>query len=237
MMLQVALYMIPTNISDAPLTDVLPAYNMAITKQIRYFIVENLRTARRFLKKCDREFPIDECTFYELNQHTDPRDISSFLEPLRKGYAMGVMSEAGVPGVADPGASAVEIAQREGRKVIPLVGPSSILLALMASGFNGQSFAFNGYLPIDNEQRVKSIKSLESHSRRFNQTQIFIETPYRNRNLLDLLVRTLHPDTKICVAVNITGEDEKIITHTAAKWRQLDFDPGKNPAIFLIYSL
>lgn len=162
MELKPALYLIPVNISDAPLEDAIPQGNLPIVKGIHHLIVENIRTARRFLKRWDRTFDIDSITFYELNGHTDLRNISSYLDPLRKGEPVGVMSEAGCPAVADPGSSVVEIAQREGLKVVPLVGPSSILMSLMASGFNGQGFAFNGYLPIDDKERIRAVRDLES---------------------------------------------------------------------------
>lgn len=231
-----ALYLIPVNISDAPLASVLPEGNIHIVSEIKYFIVENLRTARRFLKRCDRNIDIDSLTFHELNRHTDPRDVASFLEPLRQGKAIGVMSEAGCPAVADPGADVVAVAQREGLKVIPLVGPSSILMALMASGFNGQGFCFNGYLPIDDSQRKNAIRKLETEARQRDLTQIFIETPYRNSRMLRTLCDTLHGNTTICVARDITDpESESIITLPASKWKEKKINLDKHPAIFLIY--
>jgi 16S rRNA (cytidine1402-2'-O)-methyltransferase len=237
-MLDIALYLIPVNISEAGLDRVLPEYNATVCRGIRHFIVENIRTARRFLRNMDREFPIDECEFYELNGHTDAKVIPDYLAALRQGMPMGVMSEAGCPAVADPGAQVVEIAQREGLKVIPLVGPSSILMALMASGFNGQGFAFQGYLPVKPDQRSKRIKELESMSRKYGQTQIFIETPYRNAALLEQLSTTLHPDTLVCVASNITDPTlESIVTLPARKWRSQAKNLGKYPAIFLLHSI
>lgn len=237
MKIEKALYLIPVNISEQPLEDSLPAGNSLIIKNIQHFIVENLRTARRFLKRIDKDFNIDACEFHELNRHTDLGDVVRWLEPLRKGLPVGVMSEAGCPAVADPGALPVEIAQREGLKVVPLVGPSSILLALMASGFNGQGFLFNGYLPIDETQRSKTIKELESESRRRNLTEIFIETPYRNNRMLKFLSETLHPSTLLCVACDITDpEREYIVTRKAAEWRNCVENFDKRPAIFLIYA-
>ncbi len=236
-MLNPALYLIPVNISEAPLNMVLPSHNAEVCRGIRHFVVENVRTARRFLRNMDHDFPIDECEFYELNGHTDTRIIPGYLEPLREGKPLGLMSEAGCPAVADPGAQVVAIAQKEGFKVVPMVGPSSILMALMASGFNGQSFAFQGYLPVKPDQRVKRIKELESMSRRYGQTQIFIETPYRNSALLLQLSTTLHPDTMVCVAANITDPDaESIVTLPAKKWRDRASEIGKYPAIFLIHT-
>lgn len=237
MKLQKALYLIPVNISDAPLHDVLPNGNTEIIKQLQHFIVENVRTARRFIKKCDPSIDIAPITFYELNRHTDLREVSSFLDPLRRGIPVGVMSEAGCPAVADPGAMAVNIAQKEGLKIVPLVGPSSILMALMASGFNGQGFSFNGYLPINPSEREKKIKDLETQSRRQDMTQIFIETPYRNNKMVESLVKTLKPDTLLCVAADITSPDsEQIITLQVSQWKNFKYNFDKRPAIFLIYS-
>lgn len=233
-MQQPTLYLLPVNISEAPVGDVLPARNIEITTHLRHFIVENVRTARRFLRRCIPGFPIDECTFSELNAHTPTEEISAILEPLRHGESMGLMSEAGCPAVADPGAQVVAIAQRERLHVQPLVGPSSILLALMASGFNGQGFTFNGYLPVKGEERTKKIKELEAISRRTGLTQIFIETPYRNRQMLEELARTLSPSTMVCVASNITDPDqESVVSLPAAQWAHRTI--GKYPAIFLIH--
>ncbi|MDE6533969.1 MAG: SAM-dependent methyltransferase [Muribaculaceae bacterium] len=232
-----ALYLIPVNISDAPLSAVLPQGNIEIIRPIRHFIVENVRTARRFLKKCDPSFNIAETTFYELNRHTDLRDVGSYLEPLRRGEPVGVMSEAGCPAVADPGSLAVSIAQREGFRVVPLVGPSSILMALMASGFNGQGFSFNGYLPIDGKERDKKLRELETQSRRNDMTQIFIETPYRNNRMVESLVRVLKGDTMLCVACDITDKErESIVSLPISRWKTRKYDYDKRPAIFLIYS-
>lgn len=232
--MRAALYMLPVGLSDEDPHKVLPAANFEIISRLRHFIVENVRTARRFLRTCQRDFPIDDCTFYELNGHTDPKDIASYLTPLRRGHDMGVMSEAGCPGVADPGADVVAIAQREGMNVVPMVGPSSILMSLMASGFNGQGFAFRGYLPVKADQRLKAIKELETTARRMRQTQIFIETPYRNDTMMKLLAETLHPDTLLCVAINVTAPDESIATRPAAYWKKNMPVIGKRPAIFLI---
>ncbi len=237
MKLATALYLIPVNISDAPLRDVLPDGNLDVVRELRYFIVENVRTARRFLKRCDPGFDIGSTTFFELNRHTDNSEVASYLEPLRRGEPMGVMSEAGCPAVADPGSLAVSIARREGLKVVPLVGPSSILLALMASGFNGQGFSFNGYLPIDAREREKRLKDLETLSRRSDMTQIFIETPYRNNRMVESLVRTLHTETMLCVACDITDpEKEEIVSLPVGLWKKNRYDFDKRPAIFLIYA-
>lgn len=232
-----ALYLIPVNISEAAISDTLPSGNLRILQSLHHLIVENTRTARRFLRRCDPAYNIDAVTFYELNRHTDLSEVSSYLDPLRRGEPIGVMSEAGCPAVADPGALPVAIAQREGLRVIPLVGPSSILMSLMASGFNGQGFAFHGYLPIEESAKTKRIKELESSSAREDMTQIFIETPYRNNKLVALLARTLHPRTRLCVACDITDPcKESIVTLPASRWRTKKFDYDKRPAIFLIYA-
>lgn len=222
--------------SPAPWENTIPEGNLHIINQLRNFIVENIRTARRQLRRWNREFPIDECTFYELNGHTSPNDISGYLNALRNGKPVGVMSEAGCPAVADPGADVVAIAQRESLPVVPLVGPSSILMSLMASGFNGQGFAFNGYLPIKEDERIKAIKDLENRCARWHQTQIFIETPYRNNRFIKFLADTLRPDTLLCVARNITDpEKELIITRKAGDWKNNHDDYDKQPTIFLIH--
>lgn len=228
--------MIPVPISDGHVTDVLPQRNLEIVKELDYFIVENIRTARRFLKKMDPSADISSKTFYELNEHTPENEINGYLQPLRVGKAVGVMSEAGCPGVADPGASVVALAQAEGFKIVPLVGPSSILLALMASGLNGQRFSFRGYLPVDNSEREKSIKNLETESRKNDMTQIFIETPYRNMKMMESLVKNLQRDTLLCVASHITSPDESIITKRVEEWKAQGFTLAKVPTIFLFYA-
>jgi 16S rRNA (cytidine1402-2'-O)-methyltransferase len=198
--------------------------------------VENVRTARRFLKQVNKEIDINALSFYELNQHTDLTLISSYLKPLEEGHDIGIISEAGCPAIADPGADVVAIAQSKGYKVVPLVGPSSILMSLMASGFNGQSFAFNGYLPIEKSERVQKLKMLEKRIYSERQTQIFIETPYRNGQLFDEMLSTLQPQTKLCVALNITSDNESIRTMTISGWKKAaPQDLHKQPCIFLIY--
>ncbi len=232
------LYLLPVNISDAPLTDALPSRNFVVMQQLRHFIVENIRTARRFLRRAFQDFPIDECEFFELNEHTDISQIPFFITPLRNGFNMGLMSEAGCPAVADPGADIVSICQQENIKVTPLVGPSSILMALMGSGFNGQGFTFHGYLPVKPDIRTKHIKELESAAIKTGYTQIFIETPYRNEVLLKQLSETLRPETKVCVAADITcPQNEYINTMTARRWRSHSPDLKKHPAIFLIHCI
>lgn len=231
-----ALYMIPVEMSGAPWESTIPSGNIKIIKEIRTFIVENIRTARRQLRRWDNGFPIDECTFYELNGHTDRDKINHYLDALRRGEPIGVMSEAGCPGVADPGADVVAMAQREGFRVRPLVGPSSILMSLMGSGFNGQGFAFCGYLPIDQTERTHMVKNLERRCENNGQTQIFIETPYRNNRLVKFLSETLRPDTLLCIASNITDpEKESIVTKSASHWKSSKYDYDKQPTIFLIH--
>lgn len=235
MQLETALYMIPVPISDGPLNEVLPSFNSEIIGGIKHFIVENVRTARRFLKKIDPSTDISQITFYELNGHTPENEIWGYLSPLRNGMPMGVMSEAGCPGVADPGAKVVLIAQNEGRKVVPMVGPSSILLSLMASGLNGQKFAFQGYLPVDSKQREKTIRDLEAQSRRWEMTQIFIETPYRNEKLMESLLKNLNGETMLCVASDVTGQNESITTNSVKHWKEKGYKLDKVPTIFLFY--
>ena len=224
-------------LSDADPRRVLPAYNFEVASRLRHFIVENVRTARRFLKRCNPATDIDALTFHELNGHTDPRAIPSMLAAMERGEDMGVMSEAGCPAVADPGAQVVAIAQSRGYKVEPLVGPSSILLSLMASGFNGQGFTFCGYLPIGQGERERAIRALEADSARSGRTQIFIETPYRNRRLLSTLLAVLHPSTMLCVGRDITSPGgESITTLPVREWEKINLDLDKVPAIFLVHS-
>lgn len=234
-MVETALYLIPVQLSDVPLGQVLPEANIGIVREIKHFIVENVRSARRFLKKCDRSIDIDTLTFYELNRHTDLNHIAGYLAPLEAGQPMGVISEAGCPAIADPGADVVAIAQRKGLKVRPLVGPSSILMGLMGSGFNGQSFAFLGYLPIDATARQRKFKEMEHNIAHNDQTQIFIETPYRNNALLEAMTKTLPTGMRLCVASDITGERESIVTRTIKQWASTTYDYSKTPTIFLLY--
>ena len=235
MSIEKALYLIPVTLGDTEIRNVLPDYNHDIIVGIKHFIVENIRSARRFLKKVEKTIDIDELTFYELNRHTDRKIIGGYLEPLAKGQAVGIISEAGCPAIADPGADVVAIAQGRGFKVIPLVGPSSIIMSVMASGFNGQSFAFNGYLPVDIPGRIKALKKLENKVYNEDQTQLFIETPYRNSKMLESMLQALRPTTKICIAAGITTPQETIITKTVEKWKKgpmPDFE--KIPCVFLI---
>ena len=233
--MEAALYLIPVTLGDTPLGNVLPQYNSEVIAGIRHFIVENVRTARRFLRKVDAQFDIDGSQFFELNKHTSPADVAGFLKPLQNGLPMGVISEAGCPAVADPGADVVAIAQRKGYKVVPLVGPSSIILSVMASGFNGQSFAFNGYLPVKPDERAKKLRQLEQRIYNEEQTQLFIETPYRNGKMIEDIIATCRPQTKLCIAANLTCEDEFVQTRTVKEWRGKVPDLSKIPCIFLLY--
>lgn len=233
--MEVGLYLLPVTLGDTPIEKVLPAHNKEIIISIEHFIVEDIRSARRFLKKVDRNINIDELTFYPLNKHTSPEDISGYLKPLQEGQPMGVISEAGCPAVADPGADVVAIAQRKNLRVVPLVGPSSIILSVMGSGFNGQSFAFHGYLPIEPSERIKRIKALEQRVYAEDQTQLFIETPYRNLKMMEDILKNCRPQTKLCVAANITCENEFIKTKTVKEWQGKLPDINKIPCIFLIY--
>ena len=237
-MTEAGLYLIPCQLSDVPLDKVLPAYNIEVVRGIKHFVVESVRSARRFLKKCDRSIDIDSLTFNELNEHTDLKDtaaIEAFLDPIGRGEAVGVISDAGCPAVADPGADLVAIAQRRGYKVVPLVGPSSILMSLMASGFNGQRFAFEGYLPVDGQARQARLKEMMRRIEREHQTQIFIEAPYRNNQLIADLATHLPGRMRLCVASDITGENQSIITRTLGEWKQSRYDYHKIPTIFLLY--
>ena len=233
--MEVALYLLPVTLGDTAIEKVLPSYNREIIVNIKHFIVEDVRSARRFLKKVDADICIDELTFYPLNKHTSPEAISGYLAPLAEGHSMGVISEAGCPAVADPGADVVAIAQRKGLKVVPLVGPSSIILSVMGSGFNGQSFAFNGYLPIEPAERAKKLKALEQRVYAEHQTQLFIETPYRNNKMVEDILHNCRPQTKLCIAANITCEGEYIRTRTVNEWRGKVPDLSKIPCIFLLY--
>lgn len=233
--METALYLIPTTLGDTPVDRVLPPHNKEIILHVKHFIVEEVRTARRFLKRVEPSIDIDSLTFYPLNKHTSAADVAGYLRPLVAGEPMGVISEAGCPAVADPGADVVAIAQRKGLKVVPLVGPSSILLSVMGSGFNGQSFAFHGYLPIEPGERSKRLKQLEQRAYAEDQTQLFIETPYRNRRLLDEIIRTCRPQTRLCIACNLTCDDEYIRTKSIREWQGHLPEVEKKPCIFLIY--
>ena len=231
------LYLIPCPISDqTDPWDVLPAANRAVMDALDYFIVENTRTARRFLSRAGIARPIDGLEFRELNEHTVAgREVEELVAPIAAGRSAGVISEAGVPGVADPGALVVEACHRRGIRVMPLVGPSSILLAVMASGLNGQSFAFNGYLPVKPAERSRAIRFFERRAHAEGQSQLFIEAPYRNAKLFGELLQTLAQETRLTVAVDLTAPSESVITRTVGEWRRGPLpELNKRPAIFII---
>ena len=232
-----ALYLIPVTLGETPQSKVLPSYNHDVIVNIKHFIVESKKSAIRFLVNVDKSIDIDSLTFYELNEHTDLKTIGNYLDPLLKQkVSMGVISDAGCPAVADPGAAVVEMAQKKNLKVVPLAGPNSMIMALMASGFCGQSFAFNGYLPVKPAERANKLKNLESRSYKEDQTQLFIETPYRNAQLFETIVKTLRPETRLCIAAGITTEEEFIKTKTCAEWKKCGFPALKKvPAIFAVY--
>ncbi|MEZ3597688.1 MAG: SAM-dependent methyltransferase [Paramuribaculum sp.] len=234
--LQPALYLIPVNISSAAPAAVMPQENIETARRIKHFIVENVRTARRFLKAVDPGIDIDSITFTELSEHTPESEVPAMLAPIEAGEAVGVMSEAGCPAVADPGALAVAEAQRRGMRVVPLVGPSSLLLALMGSGFNGQSFAFLGYLPFESSKRSRAFSDMQRDIAHRRQTQIFIETPYRNNKLIAELCRRMPAEMLLCVASDLTGPEEKIITMPLRRWATARYDYDRRPTVFLLFS-
>lgn len=229
------IYLIPNFLGESSVERSFPQENVTHIRRIKHFIVEDVRTVRRFLKKVDKSINIDELTFFVLDKHTKPEEVPAFLKPAEAGHDMGIISEAGCPGVADPGADVVAIAHGKGLKVVPLVGPSSILMAMMASGMNGQNFAFTGYLPVEKSSNIKAIKQLEDRAIREKQTQIFIETPFRNNKMLDDLLFALRPSTRLCIACNVTCDDEYIVTKSVGQWRSAKLpDINKKPTIFLI---
>lgn len=232
--MQGKILLIPTTLGNSTPNTIVPAEVQFITRNLKHYIVENERSARRYLKMVDKSVIIEEITFYLMDKHTKDDEFIRYFAPIFAGFDVGVMSEAGCPGIADPGAEVVRIAHEKDIQVIPYVGPSSILLSLIASGMNGQNFAFNGYLPISPSERTQAIKNLESRSKRENQTQIFIETPFRNDKFFEELIKTCMPSTRVCVAADITLDSEYIKTKTAAEWRKKLPQINKRPAIFLI---
>lgn len=230
------LYLLPVGLGECNLEDVLPKRNLDLIKTLTYFVAENAKEARAFLKQC--AYPeISRAQLSLINQHVKIDELTSFLEPLLQGNNMGLMSDAGCPGIADPGAEIIKLAHKKGIKVVPLVGPSSIVLSIMASGFNGQNFAFNGYLPIDKVERAKRIKELETICVKFKQAQFFIETPYRNGNVFEDLLKTLQPTSLLLVATNITLIDECIQVKPISVWKKSTTpDFLKKPTVFGIYS-
>lgn len=229
------LYLIPTRLGDNPPLEVLPISVKKIIETVDDYIVENEKTARRFIKRINSRKQQSTLNFKLLNKYTKPEELEGFLSSCKAGKSMGLLSEAGCPGIADPGADIVKLAHEAQIQVIPLVGPSSIVLALMSSGMNGQSFAFNGYIPIDKSERKATLKRLELLSFEQNQTQLFIETPYRNNKILEDMCSTLHPNTRVCIACDITLPTEYIRTMTAQEWKHAKVDLHKRPAIFLIH--
>jgi len=229
-----SLYLVPTTLGESETEHVIPSDVAVKIKGIKYFIVENIRTARRYLRKMDPQLNIDELHFFELNQHTDSAVTASYLNPILEGFDVGIISEAGCPGIADPGAEVVRHAHLKQIRVVPMVGPSSILLSLMASGMNGQNFAFIGYIPVKSAERGKAIKEIERRSFTEKQTQIFIEAPYRNTQLINDLINTLNDQTRLCIACDITLDTEYIKTQTVAQWKKNIPELNKRPAIFLI---
>ena len=227
------LFLIPTAIAANTQEAIVPPQVKNRLSGIRYFLAEDIRTARRYLGSLKIYATVEALSFSVLNKDTDETELSGFFAPVFEGNHLGVLSESGCPGIADPGAIAVKFAHQNAIKVIPLVGPSAIFLALMASGLNGQHFAFHGYLPIQSKEAAKAIKDLEKESRSKNQTQIFIETPYRNNTLFANLVRNLMPETQLCLAVDVTGDNEFILTQSVQKWRLQSIELPKNPAVFL----
>jgi 16S rRNA (cytidine1402-2'-O)-methyltransferase len=227
------IYLIPVTLGDDNYRNVIPGEVINLTCSLRYFIVEEIRSARRFLRLIDKSFPIDFTLFYELNEHTGNRDLMDYLEPALKGYDMGLMSEAGLPGIADPGSRIVEMAHLKNIRVVPLSGPSSIILALIASGLNGQNFAFNGYLPVKPHEISAKIKELEKKSQN-GQTQIFMETPYRNQKLFETILSTCNDDSILCIASDITLPTESIKTMKISAWKNHKPVLNKRPSIFLL---
>jgi 16S rRNA (cytidine1402-2'-O)-methyltransferase len=228
------LYLIPSPLGDGPVEAVLPAGVLGVLPSLQCFVVEEVRTARRFLSAAGLKGHIQELEFHTLNEHTTPQEVEALASLFDNGRNVGLISEAGLPAVADPGAALVALCHRHGIKVVPLTGPSSLMLALMASGLNGQSFAFVGYIPAKSEERKGAIRRLEKRSLAENQTQLIIETPYRNDSLMADMVATLDPRTRLCVAVNITCPDEFIQTRTVAQWKKQLPELGKRPCVFLI---
>ena len=228
------LYLIPVTLGDSPVHHVIPAYVLQLLDRLDHFIVEDLRSARRYLKKAGVEKAIDDLSFYLLNEHTGDRDLEELLAVLTAGNDAGLLSEAGVPAVADPGSGLVALAHRHNIRVVPLAGPSSILMALMAAGMNGQSFRFHGYLPIKKPQRLNSIRIIEKAALESGETQIFMETPYRNMNLLEDIVGTCRKNTLLCIAADISLATESIKTKTVREWKGQLPNIHKRPAVFLL---
>ncbi|UCS94136.1 SAM-dependent methyltransferase [Echinicola marina] len=228
------LYLIPNVLAEGTAQEIISPQVKDVIKHTKHYLAENLRTARRYISSLRLGLTIEELQFEILDKKTKDTKVAQLLKPIFEGHDMGVISEAGCPGIADPGAVAVAYAHQKGIQVIPLSGPSSMFMALMGSGFNGQSFAFVGYIPIDKKARIDAIKQLEADSGKFRRTQIFMETPFRNNHLMDDLKQHLNPNTKLCVAKNISGKDELIVTKTIAEWRKTKLDLHKIPTVFVL---
>ncbi len=233
-MSEAKLYLIPSPMGESNPKHIFPDYNWEVISKIKYFLVENVRTTRRFLKLMDKSVVIDDLHFEVLDKHTKYEEYSRYLNPLKNGESIGVISEAGCPGVADPGAEITLFAHQNNFDVVPLIGPSSILIAQMASGLNGQSFAFNGYLPIKGDKPIKELKRFELRSKQENQSQSFIEAPYRNMQLLEIMLKTLSPNTKLCIAAGLTTDQEFIKTKTIKQWKGKLPQIHKIPTIFIL---
>lgn len=229
------LFLIPVPLAENTIEKVISNFQFDLINNINTYIVENEKTARFWLKQMGLKTRQSDLTIHVYGKHSKEEDISNYFKELEEGWDVGLMSEAGCPAIADPGSEIVLEAHRRSLRVVPMVGPSSIILALMASGFNGQNFAFHGYLPIDKAQRVRRIKDLETAAEKLKQTQIFIETPFRNNQLLEDIIKTCNPKTKLCVACNISSDDEQIISKPIEQWRKQKPDFHKKPAIFLIH--
>jgi 16S rRNA (cytidine1402-2'-O)-methyltransferase len=227
------IYLIPVTLGGDDFLKVIPEKVISLTKQLRYFIVEDIRSARRYLRMIDKAFPIDSTKFSELNEHTGEKEIMHFLDPVQNGSDMGILSEAGLPAIADPGAMIIAMAHHNGIRVIPLSGPSSILLALISSGFNGQNFTFNGYLPVKPADRIAKLRELEKKATE-GFTQIFMETPYRNQKMLESIIKTCHNDTMLCIAADITLATESIKTMKISEWKKDLPSLDDRLAVFLI---
>ncbi len=232
-----SIYMIPTTLGGETTNDIIPNDVKQQTIELRHFIVENIKSARRYLRKIDRSFPIDDSTFYIVNKKTQLPEIRTFLKDALEGNSMGVISEAGCPGVADPGAAVINLAHEYGLRVRPLVGPSSILLTLMGSGFSGQEFTFHGYLAKDRKDRIRQLKDFEADSYRSGFTHLFMDTPFRNMNVLEDLLNELSDTTQLCIASNLTLPSEDIRTMSVSDWREKAYDLAKKPTMFAIGKL
>lgn len=229
------LYLIPVPLGPTPPLESLPANVVAAVRPLTHFVVEQAKTARAFLKAAGTETPLQELQLSELNEHSRTEILDGLLAPLRAGHDVGLLSEAGCPAVADPGANLVALAQKENIRVVPLIGPSSLLLALMASGLNGQRFAFQGYLPAKDTERTKALRELESESRKRKQTQLFIETPYRNRAMFDAILLACQPETRLTVATDLTLPSESVKTRTIQQWKkQTPPEIERRPTVFLL---